>query len=1299
MSKSTDVTLNIRARNLAGKTLDEINAQVEQLAKNNDAQATSAQKAARSMADLNNTSRQLAGAYAELSRREGLTRSFVQQQKEIEATSQRLIDLTSNLRALGKGADTNANRQAMIALEQEIIDTNAALQRMIRDNDKAAAALGKIGVSARTAESDLARIRGAVARAGDAYKASEREIEGYAAAQQRAAEVAAEAARRQSQAAQEQERAANRLRAIGTRRSELDSLRADIEARSAAARATEVQAEAQRRLSAEQAEAIARQERATASIREAVQAYDAQQARRNQARAAFEAEAQAIERAIASGQRRRNQLIATNRAEAESAARKERLAALLRRKSQELDVNTGALNRNAAASRRAGSDLALFSDVGRKSLGTYQRLRGQILGLTAAYVGFYQVINTAQNAIAATNRQQSLMVGLRTVNNGDAAAAADDYRFLRQEAERLGLVLDDIAPQYANIAIAAKSVGLNTTQVRDLFSDTAQAAAAMNLSVADTEGVFRAMTQIMSKGKVQAEELRGQLGDRLPGAVVMFAKANNIALSDLEDRLKKGSIGIDFLVKGIQGYARQYDAEIDNISTRLQGYINRATNAYNDFLRSLLSGANDAKLKAAFQRISDFFRSQEGQEFAAKLADAFGKAIDVFIALADNIDLVTEAVKIFIGIQLLKFLNDTVIGVVALSGHLKTTGRWMLGLNTAQRAAAASSTTLAGRMKLLGLSMGPIVGVLTLLAGGLATYISRVKEATARTEDYRDVLGKLTFAQNEAELSDAVAAGRAEMKELNEEIEDLQGKLDSGMGKGWRVAVPGEIYARAEAEKALEDRRQRLTNVTYGLVNAQLKLDDAIAKREAREAKDREAPLPTLTGDGDSGKTKDTSKAERNAENRRLTAARAIAKELLDLDQAVFDARIDGEVRTAQQVQQNYQLTVDKIASETEERYLGLQRLAQAAFAAQGISTPMPETGDARADYEAMVAAAERLGMAEAANMRIAMERVEALRLARNDQALLKSETQDIEVIERQINDLLDQRNSKVEYFNTMREAGHMSEVDAYNAINATQDGYNQRIAALVQTILPLLQAIGETDPRFAWAQKLIADFDILLIKQRQYTLGQRAMLQQAEAFASGAADAIVQLGKGLAGAIKGANSLGDAFKAARDAFLNFAADFLQQIAQMILQAIILQAIKNAMGLGGGQSYWSAAIGALAGTNHTGGLVGGAGGGPKRKVNAAVFAGAQRFHTGGLPGLRSGEVATILKKGEEVLPENNPRHIGNMGQGDGGGTTQVIATFDPADVVIRALGDTNVKKRLFAVFGQNKTQINRTLGR
>src|SRR5690606_29314104 len=118
--------------------------------------------------------------------------------------------------------------------------------------------------------------------------------------------------------------------------------------------------------------------------------------------------------------------------------------------------------------------------------------------------------------------------------------------------------------------------------------------------------------------------------------------------------------------------------------------------------------------------------------------------------------------------------------------------------------------------------------------------------------------------------------------------------------------------------------RRRLTLVTQGLMEAQVKLDDAVAARQKQEDEDRLNPLPTLDPE-DKGTGGANAKSLRSEENARLNAARAVQKELLNLDQAIFDARIDGEVRTAEQIQKNYQLAVDKIASETEERYLNLQ--------------------------------------------------------------------------------------------------------------------------------------------------------------------------------------------------------------------------------------------------------------------------------------------------------------------------------------------------------------------------------------
>jgi hypothetical protein len=44
-------------------------------------------------------------------------------------------------------------------------------------------------------------------------------------------------------------------------------------------------------------------------------------------------------------------------------------------------------------------------------------------------------------------------------------------------------------------------------------------------------------------------------------------------------------------------------------------------------------------------------------------------------------------------------------------------------------------------------------------------------------------------------------------------------------------------------------------------------------------------------------------------------------------------------------------------------------------------------------------------------------------------------------------------------------------------------------------------------------------------------------------------------------------------------------------------------------------------------------------------ISPLVFLGAPRMHNGGLAG---DEVATILKRGEEVLPANDPRHRNNL---------------------------------------------------
>jgi hypothetical protein len=159
--------------------------------------------------------------------------------------------------------------------------------------------------------------------------------------------------------------------------------------------------------------------------------------------------------------------------------------------------------------------------------------------------------------------------------------------------------------------------------------------------------------------------------------------------------------------------------------------------------------------------------------------------------------------------------------------------------------------------------------------------------------------------------------------------------------------------------------------------------------------------------------------------------------------------------------------------------------------------------------------------------------------------------------------------------------------------------------------------------------------------------------------FAQSAGTFIDSLAKATGDLLAGVTSLEEAWEAAGQAALQFFADVLKGIAQVIIQEQVLIAVRAI----------SKAL--SAGVAHSGGTVG-ALGGRKRDVSPAWFAAAPRLHDGTL-GLKRDEYAAILQRGEEVLSRDDPRNIMNRGKtgpgggsGDGGGVglRQVLAIGD-----------------------------------
>jgi len=1278
-SKTVDVDLRIRAQNLSKATLGDIASDIDKISAAQREQAkTSSALTARTREEIDADRQYLAMAQQELARRQKLVETYKGQRAEVVALSQRIREMTAVSRQAADGQAFGDPKQFR-ALNREIASSQAQLQRLVAGVERTGTALASAGVDANKLDTGLDQLSSATNAASSAQARAEADLERYTAAAVRQNQVSAEAVRRLDAETAARLRLANSAVADRNRTSDLATLRKDIEERSEQARVARIQAEASSRLEAQT-------ERETSARLRAVNSIVAE---RNRA-----AELAALRRDIE--QRSAASAAATERetaAQARSNARRERLVALLsseraaRLKSAEelygdtrrTDQNTAAKDRNAAATGRAARQAGLFNDVGRKSLSTYQRMRGQILGLAAAYVGVYQAIGTVQKAIAATNRDQSLRAGLLTGSGGDQGEATKNYKMLRAEADRLGLVFDDVAPKFVNLDIAGRAAGLSANQTAAAFKNLSQAAAARNLSLDDTQGAFRAIEQMFSKGKVQAEELRGQLAERLPGAVAIFARANNMTLAQLDKSLEKGQVGLDFVVRGLEEYARQFDGQMNIVTERLSAYINRAQNAYNDWLRTLLDSDNQNRLKTALSALTSFFQSKDGEKFAQELGKAFAVVIDTLILLAKNFDTVLFLVKAFLALQVVKFFTDITVSVAGAAASLTK-------FAAATRAAAAGTGAMAVAARGATALFGPLGVAVAAVVSIFAAYTNGVRQADKTTRDFIDSLQKARQVQSTTDADKAQRDLNEQLRESEERMSRYVKLKDDAYSlnpiRNLTAAAKGlneDVVLRSEYENKINAELERQRAIQTNLEA----LEKRRGKLAAQEAEDRrKAAMETVPT---------TAVAEKAAKVPKGPDPESVRDRTLkmteDLRAKLAQVETQANARTMEQIEQNYESRLAIIKTEVakaEVDIAAIQRAAAASNKGKGtdLTTELTTLKGALDSYR------------EAANERAKEERSVA----------------QINLREQELQKLIDARAAKLELINTMQQTGAITTGEAWAESFRANEEYNAQIRTNVQEFLAMLQQI---DPNSDLYVRLGVDKLIAGLKQAQAEAAatastvKRIGLYLAQDVASGAADALVTLGKGLAGAIQGANSMGDAFKGAMDAFRTFAADFLQRIAQMIIEALILQAIQNAINSSSGG--YGAAIGAVFGaaSKHQGGIAGGASGtNPTRWVNPGVFAGAARFHNGGTPGmsstgLKSNELPIIVERGEEVVTADDPRHINNYQGGASGNAVPPIQNnimLDSLEVVQNAMARPEGQKAFMSFIRANKSGIKATLG-
>jgi lambda family phage tail tape measure protein len=213
-------------------------------------------------------------------------------------------------------------------------------------------------------------------------------------------------------------------------------------------------------------------------------------------------------------------------------------------------------------------------------------LRGHMAG--AAVLGAGAAIAAFSSEIVQTGMALQRMTTGLNFATGSAEAGRQEYAFLRNQVQELGLDLDTSGRAFMRFAAAAKGTALEGGQARDIFRAVASAATVMGLSAPEAEGALLAISQMISKGTVQAEELRGQLGERLPGAFQIAARAMGMTTAELGKLLEAGGLAAsDFLPKFAAELQRTVGGTLPEAARSAQAESNRLNSAWTEMKQTL----------------------------------------------------------------------------------------------------------------------------------------------------------------------------------------------------------------------------------------------------------------------------------------------------------------------------------------------------------------------------------------------------------------------------------------------------------------------------------------------------------------------------------------------------------------------------------------------------------------------------------------------------------------------------------------------------------------------------------------
>ena len=446
---------------------------------------------------------------------------------------------------------------------------------------------------------------------------------------------------------------------------------------------------------------------------------------------------------------------------------------------------------------KIGADISDLQAKMRKAANTMRR-EGQRLSqlgneltmtITAPLAGLgIAAIKSAGDMEALTNALKTTM--------GDAAAATKEIELLRKEALKPGLNFE----QALKGSVRLQAVGLDAETARAALGNFGNALALAGGKASDLDGVTLALTQIISKGKVSAEEIN-QLAERVPQ--IRKVMKDVFGTADTEELQKMGIAAEDFVKK--------VTAEF--------GKLPQATGGIQNALENMAVAGKEALANLGLEINRVFDLQAKIEAFGKYLGNLVQRFMDLEDGTKRNIVL-AAALAAAIG-PVIKVYGVLRMAQAAVLDGFKSALDLLKNLSEGALNAAAAFQKFSMAQKLV------IGGFAALIAIGVIAVISQmVERSNELAESQRRVTNAIAAANTQIE-QEKIETGRLfdVMRDTTKSTDERRAALDE-----LRKRYPAHLENLSVEKSSLED-----------ITTAQRAVNDELVKTIALQQKNAAA--------------------------------------------------------------------------------------------------------------------------------------------------------------------------------------------------------------------------------------------------------------------------------------------------------------------------------------------------------------------------------------------------------------------------------------------------------------------------